>query len=152
MSSKEQPDENPFQSLRNYEEYIYTLQQRFPAIQGSTLTVVRRGRLVIKLQGELQFEQGYRITISERLVQESKGLIIESYGYELWHQSEKISWYDSQPHPNDPTLASSHPHHKHIPPNIKRNRIPAPQMSFERPNLSVLIQEIQDLVHSSIEN
>jgi hypothetical protein len=43
-------------------------------------------------------------------------------------------------------LASSHPHHKHIPPNIKRNRIPAPQMSFIQANLPVLIQEIEDLI------
>ena len=36
--------------------------------------------------------------------------------------------------------------HKHIPPNIKRNRIPAPQMSFTRPNLSVIVQEIEELI------
>ncbi len=99
-----------------------------------------------RLHGELNFEQGYRVTINERLTQEEKGLVIEAYGYELWYKDEKISWYDSQPHPNDPTLASSHPHHKHIQPNVKRNRIPAPQISFERPNLPVLIQEIESLL------
>jgi hypothetical protein len=34
-------------------------------------------------------------------------------------------------------------HHKHIPPNIKRNRIPAPDLSFESPNLPFLIGEIE---------
>jgi len=34
-------------------------------------------------------------------------------------------------------------HHKHIPPNIKRNRTPAPGLSFTRPNLSFLIEEIE---------
>jgi hypothetical protein len=51
----------------------------------------------------------------------------------------------TQPHPNDPSLASTDPHHKHVPPNIKRNRIPAPQMSFTQPNLPALIQEIEEL-------
>jgi len=137
---------NPFQSLRDYEEYIYTLQQKYLSIKASSLVVVRRGKLVARLQGDLIFEQGYRVTISERLSQETEGVVIEAYGYELWHNAEKISWYDSQPHPNDASLASSHPHHKHIPPNIKRNRIPAPQMSFERPNLPELIQEIEELI------
>lgn len=43
---------------------------------------------------------------------------------------------------NEPT----HPHHKHIHPNIKTNRIPAPQLCFSYPNLPVLIQEIEVLV------
>jgi hypothetical protein len=30
-----------------------------------------------------------------------------------------------------------------VPPDIKHNRIPAPEMSFTRPNLSVLIREIE---------
>jgi len=80
------------------------------------------------------------------LSQEVDQILIEAYGYELWHNAEKISWYDSQPHPNDVSLASSHPHHKHIPPNIKHNRIPAPQMSFEHPNLPELIQEVEELL------
>lgn len=97
------------------------------------------------------FAQGYRLTISERLSQEIEGVLIAAYGYELWHHAEKLGWYDSQPHPNDPTLASSHPHHKHVPPEMKRNRIPAPQMGFEKPNLPVLIQEIEDLIEKDTE-
>ncbi len=137
---------NPFQSLRDYEEYVYTLQQKYLSIKASSLVVVRRGKLVARLQGELIFAQGYRVTISERLSQEIQGVVIEAYGYELWHKADKISWYDSQPHPNEASLASSQPHHKHIPPNIKQNRVPASQMSFERPNLPELIQEIEGLI------
>ncbi|MCI0699361.1 hypothetical protein L0337_46080 [candidate division KSB1 bacterium] len=44
------------------------------------------------------------------------------------------------------TLASTFPHHKHMPPDIKHNRIPAPEMSFNRPNLAVLIREIEKLI------
>ena len=51
--------------------------------------------------------------------------------------------YDSQPHPDDFVLARTYPHHRHVPPNIKRNRIPAPGLSFTRPNLTFLIEEIE---------
>lgn len=136
---------NPFQSLRDYEEFVYTLQQSFPLIQSSGLVVIQRGKRVAILQGELSFAYGHRIVIRERLSYDD-AVVIEDYGYELWHNAEKLAWYDSQPHPNEPSLASSHPHHKHIPPNIKRNRVPAPQMSFTQPNLPVLIQEVEALI------
>ena len=69
-----------------------------------------------------------------------------SYGYEIWHGEQKLFWYDSQPHPDDAALAESEPHHKHIPPDIKHHRVPAPELSFTRPNLPILIQEIEQLV------
>jgi len=52
---------------------------------------------------------------------------------------------------NDPALQSTHPHHKHIPPNIKHNRIPASEMSFTQPNLPVLIWEIETIIRK-VEN
>lgn len=137
---------NPFQSLRDYEEFVYTLRQQFPSIQGSTLVVVRRGKRMASLQGEITFVEGYRINLKERLSFDSGPVVIEDYAYELWHKGEKIAWYDAQPHPGDPTLAGTHPHHKHIPPDIKRHRVPAPSMSFNKPNLSVLIREVEKLL------
>ena len=71
-----------------------------------------------------------------------------SYGYEIYRGEERLYWYDDFPHPNDQTLASTFPHHKHIPPDIKRNRIPAPKISFTRPNLPILLQEIEELAKS----
>jgi hypothetical protein len=73
-------------------------------------------------------------------------VILVRYGYEVWHGEQKLFWYDSQAHPNDPTLASTHPHYKHIPPDIKHNRIPAPGMSFSQPNLPLLIAEIEQML------
>ncbi len=136
---------NPFQSIHDYEEYVYTLKQRFLAIQRSTLVIVRRGKRVAILQGELSFANGYRITIQERLSFDRGQVEIEFYGYELWRDSEKIAWYDAQPHPNEETLASTHPHHKHVPPDIKHNRIPAPNMSFAQPNIPALVTEIEEM-------
>jgi hypothetical protein len=72
--------------------------------------------------------------------------LITSYGYEVYRGAEKLYWYDDFPHPNDPTLASTHPHHKHVPPNIKRNRVPAPDISFTNPNIPQIIQEIVELI------
>jgi hypothetical protein len=140
---------NPFQSLRDYEEYVYTLRQRFPSIERSNLVLIRRGKRTAILQGEIGFAQGYRISLKERLSYDKGPISIEDYGYELWCNNEKLAWYDSQPHPNDPELASSHPHHKHIPPDIKHHRIPAPNMSFTQPNLAALIREVEMLIEAA---
>lgn len=136
---------NRFRSLRNYEEFIYTLKQQYPSIQRSTLIVVRRGKRTAFVQGEIAFRKGFRIVVRERLSLDKKHVLIESCGYELWKREQKIAWYDSQPHPDDVNLASTFPHHKHIPPDIKHHRIPAPDMRFDRPNLPYLIQEVESL-------
>jgi hypothetical protein len=134
---------NPFHSLAEYEAYIYTLPQRFPRIQRSTLVVVRRGDAVAAIQGEIEFPQGIRLIVREK-VSFSRSLgVIEGYGYEVWQDRTLLYWYDSQPHPHIPELQTNHPHHKHIPPDIKHNRIPAPGLSFEQPNLLFLIEEIE---------
>jgi hypothetical protein len=137
---------NPFQSLRDYENFVYTLKQRFPFIHETSLVVARRGKRIATLQGEIIFDKDYRIVIKERLSFDEGPVVIENYGYEIWHHTDRIAWYDAQPHPKDSSLASTHPHHKHIPPDIKHNRIPAPNMSFEKPNLEVLILEVKELI------
>lgn len=43
----------------------------------------------------------------------------------------------------DSTLAPTHPHHKHAPPDIKHNRVLAPGLSFTEANLPFLIEEIE---------
>ncbi len=40
-------------------------------------------------------------------------------------------------------IPPTHPHHKHIPPDLKHHRIPAPGISFSEPNLTFLIREIE---------
>jgi hypothetical protein len=54
--------------------------------------------------------------------------------------------YDDFPHSKDLSLATTFPHHKHIPPEMNRNRVPAPNISFICPNLPILIQEIEALI------
>jgi hypothetical protein len=136
---------NPLRSLADYEQFIYTLPQEFPSLRRSTLTVVRRGANAARLAGEIELANGCRIVIREKLSFAGTSGLIKSYGYEIWRESEKLYWYDSQPHPDDSTLAATHPHHKHVPPDIKHHRIPAPELSFTKPNLPFLIQEIEQL-------
>jgi hypothetical protein len=97
--------------------------------------------------GELYFDSGVRLVVRERLVYHRLPVVIDWYGYEVWRGNEKLYWYDSQPHPSDPALQSTDPHHKHIPPDIKHHRIPAPEMSFTQPNLPTLIREIEVLIN-----
>lgn len=134
---------SPFHSLRDYEEFIYTLSAHFPSLNSSTLVIYRRGASLGLVSGELSLDKGYRIVVRERFQLQNSAIVIRRYGYEIWGGEEKLYWYDSQPHPNDPHLASTHPHHKHVPPDIKHNRIPAPGLSFTQPNLPLLIQEIE---------
>ena len=134
---------NPFQSLRDYERFVYTLALRFASIQYLTLVVAQRGRLYAELSGDVIFAHDYRLNIYERLSWDSAAVSIDGYSYELWRGNEKIYWYDSQPHPGDSALASTDPHHKHIPPDIKHHRVPAPGLSFHAPNLEFLIREVE---------
>src|SRR5213078_397403 len=94
-------------------------------------------------RGEIIFFAGVRLVVAERLMLDAGTLLIVSYGYEVWRGAEKLYWYDSQPHPDDPTLATTLPHHKHVPPDPKHHRLPAPDLSFTPPNLPFLIAEIE---------
>ncbi|WP_295396303.1 DUF6516 family protein [uncultured Thiodictyon sp.] len=133
---------NPFQSIADYEKFVYELGSRFAVIRRSSLVVIRRGATVAVLRGEIEFDQGLRLCVRERLTFECSPGSIREYGYEVWRNSELLYWYDSQPHPGDPLLAETHPHHRHIHPDIKHHRIPAPGLSFEQPNIPFLVQEI----------
>ena len=133
---------NPFRSLRDYELFVYSLPGRFGQVAHSTLTVHQRGRYHAELAGEIHLHNGNRLSVYERLAWENDGpLTVVGYSYEVWSGDRELYWYDSQPHPGDPSLAASHPHHKHVPPEIKHHRLPAPALSFDHPNMEFLIDE-----------
>ncbi|MBI4572958.1 MAG: hypothetical protein HY713_06690 [candidate division NC10 bacterium] len=137
---------NPLASLADYEHFVHTIMQQFRSVRHSTVAFVRRGATLARIAGELQFDLGLRLVIRQRLAFHRLPGVIDEYGYEVWKGDEKLYWYDSQPHPRDSTLQSTHPHHKHLPPDIKHHRIPAPGMSFTRPNLPALIREVEVLM------
>lgn len=136
---------DPFRTPEDYELYLYTLTEKFPSIRRSTITFIRLGSTLARVAGEIYFENDIKLVVRERVLYHRLPIVMDWYGYEVYRGDEKIYWYDSQPHPDDETLQSTHPHHKHIPPDIKHNRVPAEIMSFSEPNLPTLIIEIEAL-------
>jgi len=134
--------DKPLQSLANYSRFVAQLFDR-AAVKRSTVVVWSEGPYTSTAEGEILFSNGIRLRMREEL--DFDAGLITAYGYEVYRGSERLYWYDDFPHPDDPNLAATHPHHKHIPPDIKHHRIPAPEMSFTQPNLPVLIREIEEL-------
>jgi hypothetical protein len=135
------PDD-PLQSLTGYSHFVADLLNR-PSVQRSTVAVLSASRYTGIAEGEVFFSNGIRLRLREEL--DFDAGLITSYGYEIYRGTERLYWYDDFPHPNDPDLVATFPHHKHVPPDIKRHRIPAPDLSFTHPNLPKLIYEIESL-------
>jgi hypothetical protein len=130
-------------SISNYEKLVYNLPASSTHIESSTLVLQRRGNYNCWLVGTIFFHQNIRLEIAEALDFAIESFI-RHYSYSVYRDDERLYWYDSQGHPNDPGLQSTHPHHKHIPPDIKHHRIPAAELSFKEPNLTFLIHEIEE--------
>jgi len=131
---------NPLSSLSEYSRFIAELFDQ-PAVLRSTVTVWSDSPYTGTAEGEVLFRDGWRLRVREEI--DFAEALITAYGYEVYRNDERLFWYDDFPHPNDPELAPTYPHHKHIPPDIKHNRSAAPEMSFARPNLPVLLEEIR---------
>jgi hypothetical protein len=131
----------PISDFRTYAELIYSLPECCSIVQRSTLVLATIGPTLAKLEGQVTFEGDVVLDVWE-LVDFETGRILH-YSYEIYQAGEKIVWYDPFEHPHIPELAITYPHHKHVPPDIKHNRTPAPGISFEEPNLPFLIQEIE---------
>ena len=134
--------DSPLKSLAQYSHFIAELLAK-PSIERSTVALWSDSRYTGIAEGEVFFANGIRLRMREEI--DFAAALIASYGYEVYRGDERLYWYDDFPHPGDPSLASTFPHHKHVPPDIRRHRIPAPGMSFERPNLPAILQEIEDL-------
>lgn len=129
-------------SLQRYSIFVSEVLDR-PTVLRSTVSVWSESPYTGTAEGEVVFRNGLRLRMREEL-DFAEG-VITAYGYEVYRGAERLYWYDDFPHPGDADLASTYPHHKHIPPDIKRHRVPAPQMSFTRPNLPMLVEEIEAL-------
>lgn len=127
--------------LFSYGAQIYSLQERFPSIQRSTLVLATVSPTLAQLEGQITFAGDVILDVWEFLDFDSGA--IRNYSYEIYIAGEQIAWYDPFEHLHIPELASTHPHHKHVQPDIKHHRIPAPGISFFEPNLPFLIAEIE---------
>ncbi|MBF0236830.1 MAG: hypothetical protein HQM12_03930 [SAR324 cluster bacterium] len=130
-------------SLADYSLFITELLNR-SSMQRSTIVVWSDSPYTGTAEGEVYFAYGVRLRMREEL--DFDAGLITAYGYEVYHQENRLYWYDDFPHPHHPDLASTFPHHKHIPPDIRHHRVPAPEMSFSKPNLPVVLQEIEEII------
>jgi len=137
--------DNPLSSLANYSLFIAELINR-QTVERSTVAVWSDSRYTGIAEGEVLFSNGIRLRLREEL--DFHAGLITSYGYEVYRGAERLYWYDDFPHPNDITLALTFPHHKHVPPDIKHNRIPAIEISFSHANLLGIVREIEELLES----
>lgn len=131
----------PITDLPTYGELVYSLQGLYPGVLCSTLVLASIGPTLAKVEGQVLFKADIVLDVWELV--DFEACRIRNYSYEIYHAGEKIAWYDPFEHPDIPELASTLPHHKHILPDLKRNRIPAPDISFKEPNLPTLIEEIE---------
>jgi len=131
-------------SFAEYCQLLADLPQQFSHIRTSTLQAYTIGKSIAEVEGQVVFADGYVLSIWELIDLSARS--IYKYSYELDQHGERIWWYDPMAHPENPMLQSTLPHHKHVPPDIKHNRIPAPDLSFTRPNLPFLIAEIELLI------
>jgi len=134
--------EHPLTSLAEYSRFVAELLSR-PSVSRSTVAVWSDSPYTGIAEGEVFLSNGVRLRIREELDFDAR--LITAYGYEAYRGEDRLFWYDDFPHPNDPALASTFPHHKHVPPDIRHHRIPAPAMSFTRPNLSAALEEAEAL-------
>lgn len=134
---------SPLQSLAGYSIFVAEQLDR-SSVERSTVMVWSESPFTGKAEGEVFFKGGFRLRLRQELDFDAR--LITAYGYEVYKEEQRLFWYDDFPHPNDTVLAATHPHHKHVPPDIKHNRVPAPQMSFTQPNLPVLVLEIETLI------
>lgn len=131
-----------------YERFIYSLPAVYPEIRASTLHLYTNSPTTCFVRGSIWFESGLELRVFEYL-DFSDGRLL-NYHYTVFRGQERIRWYDPQPHPEISELASTFPHHLHEPPDIKHNRKPAPDISFQAPNLSALIADCIALGDSMI--
>ena len=128
-----------FPSRRDYERFLYLLADQNPEIQSSTLRLYTNSATTAFIRGSVWFRNGLELRVFEYL-DFSDGELLD-YSYTVFRGEDKVRWYDPQPHADNPDLASTFPHHRHEPPDIKHNRKPAPGISFTGPNLPTLIAD-----------
>lgn len=132
--------ENPLGSLTEYSHFVAETLNR-PSILQSTIRVWSTSPFTGTAEGEATFSNGLRLRMREEL--DFADGLITSYGYEVYRGTERLYWYDDFPHPDESSLAPTFPHHKHVQPDIKRNRIPVAYLQFTTPNLLAVVKEIE---------
>ena len=131
----------PLEDIASYSAFVYALRERHPFVTGSTLTLAPIGATLAKLEGRIECQGGVHLDVWELVDFALRR--IRTYSYEVYRKGEKVGWYDPWEHPEIPALASTFPHHKHVPPQLRENRVPAPGIGFESPNLDIVLEDVR---------
>jgi hypothetical protein len=131
----------PLDDIASYSAFIYALAERHSCVVSSTLVLAPIGATLAKLEGCIECRGPVRLEVWELI--DFAANRIRAYSYEVYRSGEKICWYDSWEHPEIPALASTFPHHRHILPNLRDHRVPAPGISFALPNLDVVLNDVR---------
>ena len=129
-----------FLSRAEYEELVYAVVSGHPDVVSSSLHLYTASQGTAIVRGAVRFRNGLELRVSE--VVDFVAGRISDYSYTVFKGKERVGWFDPQPHPEVPDLASTFPHHYHEPPDIKHNRQPAPGISFTEPNLPTLLTQV----------
>ena len=137
---------DPLTALAAYSYFLaQSLEQ--PGVRHSTVSVWSDSPYTGIAEGEVLGPGNVRLRLREEF--DFAAGRITSYGYEFYRGEERLFWYDDFPHPDDPSLASTFPHHQHLPPDIRHHRVPAPELSFSTPNLPFLLRILAELAAES---
>jgi hypothetical protein len=131
----------PLHDIAGYSAWVYALAERHPWVSHSTLVLAPIGATLARLEGRIAGSGGLQVEVWELIDFSTQR--IRTYSYEVCRNGEKICWYDPWEHPEIPALASTFPHHKHIPPNLRDNRVPAPAIRFDAPNLDTVLEDVR---------
>jgi hypothetical protein len=129
----------PLDDVASYSAFVYALAERHSFVISSTLTLAPIGATLARLEGVIQCQNRIHLEVWELI--DFAARRIRTYSYEVYRGGEKICWYDSWEHSEIPSLASTFPHHRHILPNLRDHRVPAPGIRFESPNLDIILED-----------
>lgn len=141
---------SPLNSYPEYTQFIYNLLADRTTVVRHTLTVYTTSQTIGITRGDILFRSGHVLRVFEQIDFVIHRIL--KYVYELSYQDKQVWWYDPMPHPDIQELQSTHPHHKHVLPDIKHHRIPAPGLSFTTSNLPQLIAEVEAISEQAKEN
>jgi hypothetical protein len=130
----------PLDDIASYSTFIYTLAERHAFVTSSKLALAPIGATLAQLEGRIECLGGIHLEVWELIDFATRR--IRAYSYEVY-RGDKICWYDSWAHPEIPALASTFPHHRHILPHLRDHRVPAPGISFQSPNLDVVLNDVR---------
>ena len=131
----------PLDGIESYSAFVYAVAERHPFVTHTTLTLAPIGETLAKLEGRIECQGGVHLEVWELI--DFVARRIRTYSYEVYRGDEKLSWYDAWEHPEIPELAATFPHHKHLQPNLRDNRVPAPGIRFDAPNLDVVLADVR---------